>query len=548
MKLTVGKKLELGFGAILALMLFTAVLGCYKISVSQRYANTILATRYPIQLHNGVLHYFNAFSMSKEREYFLLADDPVVIKRIRSNWDTAWKGMYDESEALQTLAAQGSQEDRADVAEIRSHLAELRNIQASCLEVRKPGQPDTVMAAVRCMSEANGVGDKIGAAITRIDFRSNKLIEQEKDSLTKANRELYQALIWSTVLALAFGSFIAWKLSHKIKEAIQEVLTRAEAIAACDLSGSELEARSEDEIGDLVRAVNTMQGKLADMLQEVSSSAQQLAANSGRISDTVEQQSQGAMMQRDQVQQMASAMHEMAVTVEEISGHSQAAAHASHKATDTARDGGKVMDQTLHLMRVITNSENETAGRIQDLGKSSERIGKIIGVIDEIAEQTNLLALNAAIEAARAGEQGRGFAVVAGEVRKLAERTGGATKEITAMIQEIQKETVHAVEAMQAGTQNVALGVDSTQHAGKSLEEIISDSDKVGEMITHIATAATQQASATQELHHSVEHISAFTTETAKGAEQSAHACHELSALAVKLNSLVGQFNLEKRR
>ena len=199
-------------------------------------------------------------------------------------------------------------------------------------------------------------------------------------------------------------------------------------------------------------------------------------------------------------------------------------------------------------MRAIADSVGQTAKKVQELGKSSNQIGEIIGVIDDIADQTNLLALNAAIEAARAGEQGRGFAVVADEVRKLAERTSKATKEITQMIQNIQTETQSAVEAMQAGTQQVELGVESTTKAGTSLHEIITTSEQVGNMVMLIATAATEQASATDEINSNIEQIAKITQETATGANESAKAVHELSNLATELHAIVSKFKIDGNR
>ena len=237
-------------------------------------------------------------------------------------------------------------------------------------------------------------------------------------------------------------------------------------------------------------------------------------------------------------------MQEMSSTVQQVSENSNKAAEASRQAADTARQGGTIVEDTLAKMRAIAESVGQTARKVQELGKSSNQIGQIIGVIDDIADQTNLLALNAAIEAARAGEQGRGFAVVADEVRKLAERTSKATKEITQMIQSIQTETRSAVEAMQAGTKQVELGVESTTQAGCSLQEIIKMSVGVGDMVMQIATAATQQASATEEINSNIEQIAKITQETAVGAGQSAKAVQELSSLATELQSLVGRFHV----
>jgi methyl-accepting chemotaxis protein len=176
-------------------------------------------------------------------------------------------------------------------------------------------------------------------------------------------------------------------------------------------------------------------------------------------------------------------------------------------------------------MRSIAESVSSTAKKVDELGQSSDQIGRIIGVIDDIADQTNLLALNAAIEAARAGEQGRGFAVVADEVRKLAERTTKATKEIAEMMRTVQEETKVAVAAMEQGTKQVEEGVTTTSRAGDSLKQIIHMSEQVGEMITHIATAATEQSSATEEINNNMDQIAKLVKESVAGANESAKAC-----------------------
>jgi len=198
----------------------------------------------------------------------------------------------------------------------------------------------------------------------------------------------------------------------------------------------------------------------------------------------------------------------------------------------------------LTQMRSISESVSGTAKKVGELGRSSDQIGRIAGVIDDIADQTNLLALNAAIEAARAGEQGRGFAVVADEVRKLAERTTTATKEIAGMIVTIQDGTKGAVKAMEIGSQQVEEGVTSTARAGESLHEIIRMSEEVGSMITQIATAATQQSGATADVNRTMEQIAQLVKESAVAAQQSAKACQDLSELALTLQNMVGSFKL----
>jgi methyl-accepting chemotaxis protein len=236
----------------------------------------------------------------------------------------------------------------------------------------------------------------------------------------------------------------------------------------------------------------------------------------------------------------------MSATVQQVSENSNRAAAASRQAAETALHGGRTVDETLAKMRAIAIAVSGTAKKVEELGKRSDEIGRIVGVIDDIADQTNLLALNAAIEAARAGEQGRGFAVVADEVRKLAERTTSATKEIAQMINNIQDETRVAVSAMETGTQQVEEGVNSTAEAGKALKQIIEMAEQVGEMITHIATAATEQSGASEQVNQSMDQIARLNQESAAGSQEAASACQHLSGLALDLQKMVSNFQLSR--
>jgi len=306
-----------------------------------------------------------------------------------------------------------------------------------------------------------------------------------------------------------------------------------------------LEVSSSDELAEVARWFNTFVEKLHHIIAEVADNTQSLAQAGKEISASCRGQANGAETQKDQTAQVATAMAEMAATVQQISEHSNTAAAASQKACETARQGGKIVEETLDRMRAITDSVGDAAKKVAELGKRSEQIGRISGVIDDIADQTNLLALNAAIEAARAGEQGRGFAVVADEVRKLAERTSTATKEIADMIRGMQAETKNGVAAIQDGTRQVELGVKSTSEAGSSLHDIIQMTEQVGDMISHIATAATQQAAATEQINSSVERIATIAGSAVVELQQTAQSVDELSSLSFSLRELVGQFRLQ---
>jgi methyl-accepting chemotaxis protein len=239
-------------------------------------------------------------------------------------------------------------------------------------------------------------------------------------------------------------------------------------------------------------------------------------------------------------------MQEMSATVREVADHAHSASAASERSAESGRKGGELADGTLSTMNSIASSTSNAAGRILELGKSSEKIGNIVAVITDIAGQTNLLALNAAIEAARAGEQGRGFAVVAGEVRRLAERTASATKEIADMIQTIQTETKVAVAAIEEGQREVEEGVRKTGETGQALQEIIGMSDQLGHMVAQIATAASEQKGASEQITSSISQISNLTQASSANADQTAEACVNLSTLASEMHRLVGEFCVDE--
>jgi methyl-accepting chemotaxis protein len=235
----------------------------------------------------------------------------------------------------------------------------------------------------------------------------------------------------------------------------------------------------------------------------------------------------------------------MTATIAEISHNAESAAAASRISAETADQGGAVMEAAAATMEKIARATGTVAEKMNSLAHRSEEIGKVVSVIQEISEQTNLLALNAAIEAARAGEHGRGFAVVAGEVRRLAERTKGATEEIAATIRSIQDETHSTLEVMHESSAAVENGLNETARARKSLEATIEASKQVENQIHLIASAATEQTAASSEISESAGNISQLATESAQGAEEAVEALKNLASLASDLDGMIRQFNFE---
>jgi methyl-accepting chemotaxis protein len=359
-----------------------------------------------------------------------------------------------------------------------------------------------------------------------------------------SNSEQLMILVALAVLG-GVGSLV-FVISRHINIQIGKLQVAAKALADGDMT-HRIVAESGDELGEVGRALNKSFERVGEAIAEITRHSETIASASDEISSSATQISSSSELQKQQVTQVATAMHEMTSTVMQVSDNSRLAADNAEVAGKVANDGGKVVEETIAVIRELADSTRATAQKIEELGKSSNAIGKIIGTIDDIADQTNLLALNAAIEAARAGEQGRGFAVVADEVRKLAERTSSATKEIAGMIENIQCETNMAVEAMRAGTAKVDAGVVVAGKAGQALSTIIVSAGEQHEMITQIATAATEQAATAEQVNGSMEQISKMVQQSAVGAGESAKACQDLSRLALDLQQVVSKFKIDGR-
>ena len=305
-----------------------------------------------------------------------------------------------------------------------------------------------------------------------------------------------------------------------------------------------LDAGRRDEIGEVAEGFNTFVDKLTNVLGKVVELTQRVGFSSMQLSATAEQIFKGTENQNMQVTQVASAIEEMSATVIEVASNTSQAAEFAKKATDMAIKGGDIVSRTVHGMHSIAKSVEESANTIEELGRNSDQIGEIITVINDIADQTNLLALNAAIEAARAGEHGKGFAVVADEVRKLAERTTKATKEIREKIELIQEKTAGAVEAMNSGRKDVDAGVGFATEAGVSLTNIVEIVKNVSNMITQIAAAEEQQSAAAGEISTNMESIANVTKEASGSVKDTSNAANELSKIASELQAMTSQFKL----
>ena len=295
-------------------------------------------------------------------------------------------------------------------------------------------------------------------------------------------------------------------------------------------------------------SINKLGDSVGSVLNDVAEEVSATASATTQIFSSSEEMAAGAQEQSSQAQEVAAAVDQMTKTILETTKNAGNTADVAKNAGQIAKDGGKIVLQTIEGMNRIANVVTKAAETIQELGKNSDQIGEIIQVIDDIADQTNLLALNAAIEAARAGEQGRGFAVVADEVRKLAERTTKATKEIADMIKRIQRDTNEAVESIQQGAVEVQKGKELASKASESLEQIISGSQEVVDQAIQVASASEEQSASAEQISKNIEAISSVTQQSATGVQQIARAVEDLNRLTENLQNLVSKFNIDSKR
>lgn len=348
-------------------------------------------------------------------------------------------------------------------------------------------------------------------------------------------------------------------VEHKIKDAVKESESQREYLAVSislllekmkDFSQGDLsvyiQSQKDDDIAKLYNGFNNAVNNIKQAILKVTEAVQATASAANEISSSAEEMAAGAQEQSSQTTEIAGAVEEMTKTILETSKNASTAAESSKSANETAQKGTYKIEETKDGMNRIVASAQNTAKIISSLTNKTDQIGEITQVINDIADQTNLLALNAAIEAARAGEQGRGFAVVADEVRKLAERTSKATKEIADMIKIIQKEAKDADDSMLEAKVTVENGMKLTEEVGHVLNEIRVGNNKVADIVYQVAAASEEQSSAAEQISKNIDSISSVTQQSASGIQQIAHASEDLNRLTLNLQELIAQFKIDK--
>jgi methyl-accepting chemotaxis protein len=460
--------------------------------------------------------------------------------RDSANLDKYWGQFEAQERKVQDTLGQLAQ-IAADDPALKAQVERLRSEHQSLGANYRKGRDAFIAAA----GDA-AVGD---AAVKGIDRAASEqmsaLVKQLREHSLQQARQINAAadrtILIGSLLLLAASVVIAlfglWLVNRNLIIPIRHLITHVDQLSHGNF-GQRVATTRADELGMLAIAANTLRDFLASTTQSLQQSNSNLDSASGELNSIASRMTLGINEQFERTDQVATAMHEMSATAQEVARHAAEAAHAADDADSSARQGGRVMDATIQTITGMRGEIANTAEVIRRLEADSGRIGKVLEVIRGIAEQTNLLALNAAIEAARAGEQGRGFAVVADEVRTLAQRTAESTAEINQIIDTVQTGALNAVRAIESGQNRSEEGVTQVTEAGAMLQRITGAVEAIRDMNRQIATAAEEQTSVAEDISRNLTEITAIASSNQENVERTQAASQNLHQLSGALGAV----------
>lgn len=391
-------------------------------------------------------------------------------------------------------------------------------------------------------SEAK-VSQQLASNAKAVVQQVNQAYDAEGQSMQSELQANSMMIIGSSVLALVVGLIAALVMTRLIVAPLRSVIATAQRIAAGDLSRT-VNVTRKDEIGQLMQAMQQMGAGLSTIVSGLQAGIEQLATSAHSLSAVTEQTNLEVSSQKEETEQVATAMNQMTATVHDVARNAEEAALAAQTADTKVDSGQAVVRQSMQRIEQLASSSRSASDSIENLSAEIQNIGTVLGVIKSVAEQTNLLALNAAIEAARAGEQGRGFAVVADEVRALAKRTQQSTEEIERLVSRLQSGAQASVAQIQSSGELVKLAVSDALQTESALGSIAAAVSMIQQMNQQIAAAAEEQSSVAEEINRSVTSIRASADQSALAMQGNAASSIELASLGMELKGMVGHFKL----
>lgn len=402
----------------------------------------------------------------------------------------------------------------------------------------------------------NGLDHKAGDRITQgIDRKPAKLLaqvahmldEESKKLVIEAeeafSRDMYIMLFSMLGAVLVSVVLFVVLVQRSIVSPARYLVDNLGRMAQGDFT-QPIKVSSNDEIGQIARSAAILRDDVGGLVQQINQSVFKVSTSAEEMAHATEMANQAMLRQREETDQVATAMNEMTATVHEVASNAQLASSSAHQANDEANTGQGVVNEAIRAIGSLVQKVEQAGDVIHELESNSQEIGTVLDVIRGIAEQTNLLALNAAIEAARAGEQGRGFAVVADEVRVLAQRTQVSTEEIQTMIEKLQNGASEAVAAMGQSRSQADVTRDTAARAGEVLNAITASVNNINDMNTLIASAAEEQNSVAEEINRNIVNISHGAETTSETVDQTAASSEELRNVAEELKHVISRLKV----
>jgi methyl-accepting chemotaxis protein len=522
LKMTVGKKLALGFSILLLLLVILGAISLIRMSNINTKVQDISTSWMPGVESINNINYLTEHILAVTYRHVMGVGSKSDNESQRNDAIETVNQTFNDYEKTVFLA-----EDHKNFNELKSKWQTYLNANNKIIELSKANDQQSAVANLTATEQ------QFEAMQTNLDALV-KLNHDGGNEAAVASKNIFNSSILTVSLfiiaALLVGIGAMIFLIRIISKPLVLVTDTIGKVAMGDLTVPKVNVNSNDEIADLANSSNEMVRNLRDLIGNALKTSQNVAAASQQISASTEEIASGSMSQATAAQSMSELFKELSVAINSVAQGAEQAAELSNKTMVIAQDGSLVVRSSITGM----NRVNEQMSKLE---ADSNKIGEIIEVIDDIAEQTNLLALNAAIEAARAGDQGRGFAVVADEVRKLAERSGEATKQITTIIKGMQENTSQSVKA-------VGDTVVSSQKTGEAFENILTMVSQSADKVSEIAAASEEQAAQSSQFLLSIENISAATEEAAAASEETAATAQSLAQSAEELNESVQVFKI----